>query len=53
MSYPSVLASMDALYALGKVLEIVAKADTPLSRVAAQAAGGPRRSPGAGMSLGV
>jgi mannose-1-phosphate guanylyltransferase/phosphomannomutase len=35
-AYPSVLASTDALYALGKVLEIIARADAPLSRVAAK-----------------
>ena len=31
--YPAVLASMDGLYALGKVLELVSVADVPLSQL--------------------
>ena len=36
--YPEVLPSMDALFALGKVLELVASSDAPLSHVTAQVA---------------
>jgi mannose-1-phosphate guanylyltransferase/phosphomannomutase len=35
-AYPSVLASTDALFALGRVLEMVAKAEAPISRIAAE-----------------
>ncbi|MBN1321775.1 MAG: NTP transferase domain-containing protein [Thermoleophilia bacterium] len=35
--YPSVLACMDGLYALGKVLELVSLSDAPLSQLVAQA----------------
>ncbi len=34
--YPSVLASMDGLFALGKVLELVSTSDAPLSQLAAR-----------------
>ena len=34
--YPSVLASMDGLYALGKVLELVSTSDAPLSQLIAE-----------------
>jgi mannose-1-phosphate guanylyltransferase/phosphomannomutase len=34
--YPSVLASMDGLFALGKVLELVSSTDTPLSQQVAR-----------------
>ena len=42
--YPSVLPSMDGLYALGKVLELVSTTDSPLSQLGGTHAGGARSS---------
>ena len=45
--YPSVLPSLDALYALGKVLELVSTSDAPLSQLIAKMPVAPR-GPSAG-----